>query len=62
VGISYLFGDEIDAKKKRQQDPAFMYSQLLKEILLTDVQEENEEHSREEMIHFCRRRYEGNAS
>ena len=63
VGISYVSRDETDTKQKKtkQQDPTFMYSQLLKEILLHDLAEENEEDSRREMIHLCRRRYEGNA-
>ena len=49
VGISYLGRAEIDAKKKttKHQDPAFMYSQLLKEILLNDIDEENEDDSRQ---------------
>ena len=49
-----LFVSTIDVKR---QDPTFMYSQLLKDILLNDDLDEDEDETKREMIEYCREIY-----
>ena len=49
-----LFVSTIDINR---QDPTFMYSQLLRDILLNDDLDEFEDETKEEMIEYCRQIY-----
>ena len=49
--ISYL------SSNKNRQDPLFMYSQLLKDILLNDHRDENEQQTKIDMLNYCREIY-----
>ncbi|CAM4946070.1 unnamed protein product [Rotaria socialis] len=58
--ISFVSASEIAAGNR--QDPSFIYTQLLKEILLTNYLTDSEEEARCQMIEFCRRIYMNNAA
>ncbi|CAF0832533.1 unnamed protein product [Adineta ricciae] len=56
ASISFLSSNNIN-----QQDPSFMYSQLLKEIILNDHKDEQEEVTRQDMLRYCRHVNENDA-
>jgi tetratricopeptide (TPR) repeat protein len=60
AGISFISSADIKSRDINRQDPSFMYSQLLKEIILNDDDEENEEETKNEMLVFCRNIYADN--
>ncbi|CAF2447225.1 unnamed protein product [Rotaria sp. Silwood2] len=60
VAISVVSSSEIAAGTR--QDPSFMYSQLLNEILLKQSMIDSELFTRLEMINFCRTLYKNNDS
>jgi tetratricopeptide (TPR) repeat protein len=57
IGISFISSNDIHSNDLNRQDPAFMYSQLLKEIILNDDFPESDEETKYEMITYCRNVY-----
>ena len=61
IQISMLAAHEIAEKNLDELDPSFMYSQLLKEILL-EIDAEDDARALEELIDYCRHLYADNSS
>ena len=61
IQISMLAAHEVAEKNLDELDPSFMYSQLLKEILL-EIDAEDDARALEELIDYCRHLYVDNPS
>jgi tetratricopeptide (TPR) repeat protein len=57
IAISFISSVDVTSNDVNRQDPSFMYSQLLKEIILNDQKEEKEEETRRDMLIYCRKVY-----
>jgi hypothetical protein len=57
AGISFISSNDIHSNDINRQDPAFMYFQLLKEIILNDHRGEIETETKRDMLTYCRQIY-----
>ncbi|UJR10994.1 hypothetical protein I4U23_015178 [Adineta vaga] len=60
LSISLISSTDVSSHDINRQDPSFMYSQLLKEIILNDHKEEKEDETRQDMLQYCRTIYANN--
>ena len=54
IAISFVSSNDIQSKNINRQNPAFMYFQLIKDILLNDCWSESEDGAKTEMLDYCR--------
>ena len=62
-GITFLSSSDIQSNdRNNRQDPLFMYSQLLKDLVLNDQFNESDEQIKYEMLNYCRMIYSDDQS
>ena len=54
IAISFVSSNDVQSKAINRQNPAFMYFQLIKDILLNDCLVESDEGAKTEMLDYCR--------